>query len=129
MASLHGLCVCVFSHRAVRGAVVHGDACGSPYGHQPGDCVSGASVWAVCRPHCVHPAGHGGAVGLPPRPQTALVREPGKKEVWWGRGEGGREVFTFWPLTLNVELRMEEKRTWRFGDGEIADWRKKKEVT
>ena len=106
-----------------------GDASRAPLGGLPGLRGARRHLLLLRRAVGVHPAGHGGPVGLPARPAPALVREPGKKEVWWGRGEGGREVFTFWPLTLNVELRMEEKRTWRFGDGEIADWRKKKEVT
>ena len=66
---LLSLCVC----RAVGGALDHG--------HAPGSVVPerGRVLWSVnhllglCHSHCRHPARHGGAVGLPARPASALV--------------------------------------------------------
>lgn len=50
-----------------------GDARGPEDELQPGNCVSGACVWAVRHPHCVYPPGNGGTICLPPCAQAALV--------------------------------------------------------
>lgn len=65
------VCVC----RAVRGSVVHGDAPGTFFPKR------GRVLWPVhhllglCHTHSRHPAHHGGAVSLPARPASALVRD------------------------------------------------------
>lgn len=51
----------------------HGDASGAESHHQGRGGVPGSCVWPLCDAHCVHPAGHGGLVGLPPRSSTSLV--------------------------------------------------------
>lgn len=51
----------------------HGDASGSESHHQSRGGLPGSCVWPLCDAHCFHPAGHGGVVGLSPRPSTSLV--------------------------------------------------------
>lgn len=67
-------CVSIYVFvRAFRGAVGHGDASGPEDDLQTGGAVSGTSVQPVRCAHCVHPAGHGRALSLPPCPPAALV--------------------------------------------------------
>lgn len=51
-----------------------GDARGAAYEDHCRGSISCARVWPVCCPHCVHPPGDGGAVGISSRPQATLVR-------------------------------------------------------
>lgn len=68
------MCVSVCVRRAVRGAVVHGDAPGSLHPEW------GRLLWPVYHlfsfrhSHRRHPAHHGGALGFSARPASALVR-------------------------------------------------------
>lgn len=60
--------------RAVGGPLVHGDAPG-PLLAEWGRILRPVNhLLRLCHPHCRHPAHHGGAVGLPARSASTLVR-------------------------------------------------------
>lgn len=75
--------------RAVGGAVGHGDALRSEDHREGRGGVSGTCVCRLRRADCVHPAGHGGVVCVPPRAPASLVGLGGSE-----RGRRRRHVLT-----------------------------------
>lgn len=67
---LNSVCFC----RAVRGAVVHGDAPGSVLPERGRLFRFVNHLCSLCHAHRCHSAGHGGTVCFPARPAFALVR-------------------------------------------------------